>query len=376
MPDEEILGEKLDALGNELLTEIELNEMKLLNWGFVDVKSPLRVMLPDLLEHLSGKGKELWLELQGFGVEPEALLENLEDRKLIFPSNAQKESYRSRFAEAIRLLFLLRQRFSPEDWQTAPRLVSDFKIDIKRRSYPKRDVSIKELCDELRTDGADPFYIEAVTCLLKGPTGKELSLSRFQKQAIVEQHRSLHLAEKGMYNDRGLVIGAGTGAGKTKAFYIPAMAEIASNLRMESRYVQALAIYPRNELLKDQLLEAYLEARKLDSFLQAHKKRCIAVGAYYGDTPYSAERLLKDGHSGWTPVKPQSGIAGWECPYFPCPDCREKKATPRLSSGTGRMLNEKQRTTNRKNTAATRACVAQIALLRYKVITFCSRASR
>lgn len=328
MPLEEMLRKQLDALGNELLTEIELNEMKLLNWGFVDVKSPLNVMLPDLLAHLSSKGNDLWSELQNFGVEPKAIVDNLEDRKLIFPSNSQREFYRSRFAETIRLLFLLRQRFSAEDWQTAPRLVSDFKIDVRRRSYPKRDVSVKELCNELRAVGADTFYTEAITYLLKDSSGKDLSLARFQKMAIVQQYLSLHHSEKNTQNDRGLVIGAGTGAGKTKAFYIPAMAEIASNLRMKSRHVQALAIYPRNELLKDQLLEAYLEACKLDTFLHTHKGRPIAVGAYYGDTPYSATTLLDDGHSGWTRTKPQSGIDGWECPYFPCPKCKEKKSTP------------------------------------------------
>ena len=68
MPIEEMLRKQLDALGYELLTEIELNEMKLLNWGFVDVKSPLKVMLSDLLTHLSGKGRILWSELQKFEI--------------------------------------------------------------------------------------------------------------------------------------------------------------------------------------------------------------------------------------------------------------------------------------------------------------------
>ena len=33
------------------------------------------------------------------------------------------QNYRSRFAETVRLLFLLRQRFSAADWATAGRLV-------------------------------------------------------------------------------------------------------------------------------------------------------------------------------------------------------------------------------------------------------------
>jgi hypothetical protein len=325
---EEMLRKQLDALGNELLTEIELDEMRLLNWGFVDVKSPLKTMLPDLLARLSDKGRDLWSEIEKFGIEPEAILRNLEDRKLVFSSDSDKEFYRSRFAETIRLLFLLRQRFSADDWQTAPRLVSDFKIDVRRRSYPKRNISVKELCSDLRSAGADPFYIEAVTCLLKDPNGKELTLARFQKQAIVQHYSNLHDSETGTPGDHGLVIGAGTGAGKTKAFYIPAMAEIATNLRLQSRYVQALAIYPRNELLKDQLLEAYQEARKLDTLLQSRKGRPVAVGAYYGDTPYTAKRLRDEGHPGWKRANAQSGVDGWECPYFPCPKCKEKKITP------------------------------------------------
>src|SRR5438093_8191695 len=100
----QMLQEKIDALGNELLTVIELNEVKLLNWGFVDVKSPLRKMLPDLLDQLSSKGKDIWSDLQHYGIESEAILQNLVDRKLVIVS---KEFYRSRFAETIRLLFLL-----------------------------------------------------------------------------------------------------------------------------------------------------------------------------------------------------------------------------------------------------------------------------
>src|SRR5437879_3386581 len=159
--------------------------------------------------------------------QPEHILENLITRKLIFKS---ERFYRSRFAETIRLLSLLRQRFSPYDWQTASRLVSDYKIDLRRRNYPKRDISSQELLEELRQQRASPLYLAAVERLLQGELGNTLSIAKFQKDAILHHYRILHGGASEPLYEHALVIGADTGAGKTKAFYVPAMAEIAASL--------------------------------------------------------------------------------------------------------------------------------------------------
>ncbi len=314
--------EQLDSLCNEFLTVIELSEFKLLNWGFVDLRSALQTSLLEMVNRLSEKGHILWEEAQQYGVTFDDVLSNLRERKLIFRTTIKgQEAYRSRFAETIRLLSLLRQRFSYDDWQTANRLVSDVRIDLKRRKYPKRNISPDELRSELRKMGALAHYIEAVDCLLKDqPKGEYFNLARFQKDAILQHFRSLHPQKNAHIGDQGMVIGAGTGAGKTKAFYIPAMAEIASTLTA-TPYVRALAIYPRTELLKDQLAEAFLEARKLDEFLNAHNKpRTISIGAYYGDTPGSARTFLS-GSVNWAKTNPKrSTKEGWECPFFSCPD--------------------------------------------------------
>ncbi|HVB25457.1 MAG TPA: protein DpdJ [Ktedonobacteraceae bacterium] len=312
---------EMDSLCNEVLTAIEWSELKLLDWGFVDVRSPLEEMLPDLLEKLSGRGHQLWDNAQQFDVSIEDILVNLRERRLIF-SSAQSELYRSRFAETIRLLTLLRQRFSYEDWQTASRLVSDAKIYLTKRKYPKRDVSQNELIDELRAYGPSSLYIEAVEALLKQGV-VSLTLARFQKEAILQQYRVLH-PQKGMsmHNDYGVVIGAGTGAGKTKAFYIPVMAEIAATMTLQP-YVRALAIYPRVELLKDQFLEAFQEARKLDELMNRQERRAITIGAYYGDTPYEAKTFLNNSVEGWRKVNSPTK-EGWESPFFSCPGHEDK----------------------------------------------------
>ena len=307
---------KMDLLCNEVLTTIEMSEHKLLNWGFVDVRSDLEAQISDILNQLTSRGRQLWEEAQPYNVTPEMVLQNLLDRRLIFRSSHNGyDFYRSRFAEAIRLLALLRQRFALSDWQTALRLVSDIKIDIRRRQYPKRDLTHDEVGEELRKLGAPSTYIEAIRRLLSNGSGSHIKLARFQKDAILQQYRILHPTNDATdRRDRALVIGAGTGSGKTKAFYIPAMAEIGVTLTTEA-YTRALAIYPRIELLKDQLSEAFLEARKLDEFLTQNKPRTITLGAYYGETPYSAKYLANH----WEKAPARRRVDGWECPFFRCP---------------------------------------------------------
>jgi len=307
---------QMDALCSEVLTAIEQDELKLLNWGFVNVRSLLEETLPDMLAALRGPGAALWREAEEWGVSAGDVLNNLQDRRLLFKQALHGQYYyRSRFAETIRLLALLRQRFSPHDWQTASRMVSDFKLEVRPRAYPRRDITCDEVCAELRQRRASAFYIQAVSSLLQDQHGQTLRIARFQKQAILQLYDALHSNETTGVPERALVIGAGTGAGKTKAFYVPAMAEIAATISLE-RYVRALALYPRVELLKDQLLEAFQEARKLDPLLDAHKPRQITLGAYYADTPNSASMVLS-GSTNWT----FSALhKGWECPFFFCPN--------------------------------------------------------
>ncbi len=305
---------EFDHLCNEILTAIEIREARLLNWGFVDVWSNLESDLSDLLQQLPPSSRSLWDKAQQDGIIPNTVLENLRERRLIF--QGEEGLYRTRFAEAVRLTYLLRQRFSHDDWQSASRLVSDMKIQLQRRRYPNRDIPANELLDELKTQRdlqLSGLHVETIAQLLQEPDGTVLSLAQFQREAIVQQFRNLR-----MRKDRALVIGAGTGAGKTKAFYIPALAHIAHTLVNDRYTVKVLAIYPRVELLKDQLAEAYDEARKLDLLLRQNYKREITLGAYYGDTPKSANDFFtRFIPSGWQQTQDKSG---WICPFFSCPN--------------------------------------------------------
>src|SRR5450432_4024848 len=97
---------QMDQLCNEVLTAIEMSELRLLNWGFVDVRSQLEVpQISDILDNkLTAHGRLLWEEAQLYSVTPEKVRQDLIDRCLIFEIPLKGNIfYRTRFAETIRL---------------------------------------------------------------------------------------------------------------------------------------------------------------------------------------------------------------------------------------------------------------------------------
>ncbi|MGB1250867.1 MAG: DEAD/DEAH box helicase, partial [Candidatus Promineifilaceae bacterium] len=303
----------INQIADEILSLIELEEARLLKWGFVSGELDLDRELSRLVE-----GSKVWNSAEIHNITIPQIIDNLLDRCLIF---ATQRGYRSRFAETVRLLFLLKQRFSFQDWLTAPRLVSDYKLELRRRQYPKRNIKIASLRNSLKPLNLSFLQYQVIEGLLQDNQGNHFELARFQVDATVQQFYNLKAR-----SDRALAIGAGTGAGKTKAFYIPALAFLAEQID-HRRNTQIIAIYPRTELLKDQLKETFSEARKLDKILAAAGKRPIAIGAYYGDVPFGTGRFdatqrQKWGHGNWLE---NEQLDGYECPYFVCHknDCNE-----------------------------------------------------
>ena len=76
---------KINELCNEVLTSIELSEMKLLNWGFIDILIDLQTQLPTMLAKLFSPGRELWSAAQQSGITHDDILRNLIDRRLVLP---------------------------------------------------------------------------------------------------------------------------------------------------------------------------------------------------------------------------------------------------------------------------------------------------
>lgn len=284
----------------ELLSVLERREARLLEWGFLDASfSALEV-----IDVFRNADRVLVDELDKWLAEisAELLVDNLAESGLLVRVG---DRYRSRFAETIRLFGRLRQRFSMDDWATAPHLISDLKIHLAPRKYPRRNIPAIDVWGQISSAcWSEPVQHLVFKALTK--TGdQELEFSGFQIRAT---HRLLS-NYRPKSQSTGTVISAGTGSGKTKAFYLPAFMGIAADLEQDDRsYTKVLAIYPRNVLLADQLTEAVAQAKLLLN-LTPKVKRPITFGAFLGDTPYSdnlrqgqfALKNWKQKPLGWTP---------------------------------------------------------------------------
>ncbi|CAM5740008.1 hypothetical protein SHIRM173S_06599 [Streptomyces hirsutus] len=127
------------------------------------------------------------------------------------------------------------------------------------------------------------------------------SLSRFQVDATKAVTNSLAHGDS-----RGVVVGAGTGSGKTLAFYLPAFAAMANHRRTR---VHTLALYPRIELLRDQLRDAIKNALEL----RGRGLPSPRIGVLYGRTPPSVDDVTQGTYE-WAV---QGGAR--VCPYLTCP---------------------------------------------------------
>lgn len=302
---------RLDYLAEEVLSQLELQETSLLSWGFLGGKFDVQTYVQQALKHpTTPLLAELWEEMQQQGVTEHDIIANMQERKLLIIDS--KGMARSRYAETVRLLYSLKQRFSLKDWQSAPNLVSNIKMQLKYRRYPRRNQAWSDVEDKLGLRGYhSEFGLKVITTLLEGGS---IQLANFQVQSLA------HLLEVvKSHRDTATIIGAGTGSGKTKAFYLPAFAQICNSIRDASgHWVRALAIYPRVELLKDQLKESLAEASKLNGFLLEHGLRPMSVGTYFGDTPNNAKEVEENKYYQW-----ERGQKGYVCPYLTCPHCTD-----------------------------------------------------
>lgn len=280
-----------------LLDVIEAIEMRSLEWGFTD-GSLSEDEAVALANRLGGDGES--------AVEGEDLIEELIDSKLIFElqSIGSGVRIRSRFAEMMRLLAANRQLFPNKPWQSAPRLVADFRVDRRPRRFPRRNRLSSDVLAE-HGDTIAPSH-------LKRDLWQALTSPPRMKLAAFQERAALRLSIPG--DDTGTIVTAGTGSGKTIAFYLPGMIRIGEAIAAD-HWVKAVAIYPRIELLKDQFTEAFGMARAMDATLAAYGRRPLRIGALFGATPRQANshelierEWLRRGQD-------------FVCPWMRCPTC-------------------------------------------------------
>jgi hypothetical protein len=284
----------------QVLELLESREDALLSWGVVEggfEEDELISILDD------------WLMKNDPVTDAYALVDRMRLQGLLFRDlSTQPPRWRTRSAETLRLTARLRQMFPGEGngdgWRRGAPLVADFRYLRRPRSYPRRDQSLEGITEPL--PNLSPPQVEALRLLTTASAGPML-LSGFQVRAT---RQVLSAAAGG--RSTGIVVGAGTGSGKTLAFYLPAFAHLAG-LDDGLDWTRAVAVYPRNELLRDQLGNAFRNARQVDDLFRRIYGRPLRVTAYYGPTPERARSL--DGQYGaW-----QRSAGGFRCPYLSCP---------------------------------------------------------
>ena len=273
----------LEKFVGEFLTFLEQRENRLLSWGFYNVRWSVEEIEEVFDSEVPEELRAAWDELVSQGRSLPSLMREMHTRNLLYQVPGST-CYRTRFAEGVRLVANLRQMFREDDWATGPRLVSDIKIHLAPRAYPRRDQSAAEVWRRLSTK-CPPKHLELIErcffALAAKQGGNTYDFAGFQARAFQ------HILEKyGASGFSGSVICAGTASGKTKAFYVPAFLGLVPELRQPS-FTKVIAIYPRNVLLADQLREAIAEAEKLRPVLTAAGIRPIRFGALLGATPFS-----------------------------------------------------------------------------------------
>ncbi|SFL60852.1 protein DpdJ [Streptomyces pini] len=283
------------------LTALEERELPLLEWGVTDgVLSEEEV--GDALWSLLDKDEDA----ASLFYDADQLKKALLNQQLLFyvPFGGA-ERYRTRFAEGVRLTACLRRIFGPwpgnplqaDWWERGKPLVADYRLHVSERHYPKREVSATQAIAEMEATAGWTGMHSTVAGVLIG----SYVLSRFQVDATKAVTRSLAHGDS-----RGVVVGAGTGSGKTLAFYLPAFAAMANH---KGTGVHTLALYPRIELLRDQLREAIKNALEL----RWRGLSSPTIGVLYGRTPPSSDDVTHGTYM-WAE---QGGAR--VCPYLTCP---------------------------------------------------------
>lgn len=284
---------------SEFLTFLEQQESRLLSWGFYNVSFNAADVDSMIGEYAEPSLVKFWQRL----VDEEewttpSLLDEMAHSGLLYRIDADPDIYRTRFAEGVRLIAHLRQRFKPKDWSTGPPLVSDIKLHLAPRRYPRRDQGAAECWRDIEeVSWQSDLQREAFDALSVGNNGVPLRFANFQRKAFKSILSS--------YNAKGFtgsVISAGTGSGKTKGFYIPAFIGAVTEVPPQQQpFTKIIAIYPRNVLLADQLREAISESLKLRPVLERFGLRPLTFGALLGATP-EEQKFTRD-ENGKYPVE-------------------------------------------------------------------------
>jgi len=320
------MSNSIHTLAVEFLGQLEQTEATLLSWGLVDGFWSE--------QELVAKAEAFIAKCDAWHMVPDghSLVDILEQQHFVIRWDGSDGCrYRTRMAESLRMMSRLRQLFpkhlkTPGAWVASPALVSDFRFLPRSRTYPRRDIDAMAFINSLGKDwtgrGPSPMQQEVARSILglgDSNTG-EVRLAGFQVRAterILQSAMGGSGVRSNSYEElSGTVVCSGTGSGKTLGFYLPTLMHLAGMMEQNTEaWTRALAIYPRNELLKDQFSEVCSRLERVNATLMKFHKRGLRIGAYFGDTPN--DNVQFDATEGRKPTWSRHGN-GWICPFLRC----------------------------------------------------------
>lgn len=223
--------------------------------------------------------------------------------------------FRSRIAETVRLLTKLRQRIACEDNRkdghrisNSKRLVEDVKFSVASRRVPRRNIKVDECMKPLLNgNGEQKQAANIMLAVINTALPKLQTMSGFQRRTLEEILRAIELDEqRGI--EKGVVVTASTGAGKTYAFFLPVLAKIVLERCLRGQEgVKAICIYPRVALSENQLSDFIEVLFYLNTVLARHNLPLVTIGVESGAAVYGQHEFQNPDYS----KQRLSEIRGW-----------------------------------------------------------------
>src|SRR3954471_5575607 len=171
-PTEKGRGVTDDDVRSEVLSRLEQAELRSLSWGRVDVALTEEEVL-DVIEQVTQDR-----------AGAQEVLDDLLDLRLVRDLNTAQATYRTRFAETVRMVARVRQWFPRKPWRRAPQLVNDLRVHAGPRSYPRRHIDADEVVRRVNAvDALSQGEEQAVRSMMGAATGT-LVLADFQVEAF------------------------------------------------------------------------------------------------------------------------------------------------------------------------------------------------
>ncbi len=297
----------LETIADEILTFIEQREAEQIAYGIYAVSTTGA----DVLDSYTPLNSTPLPQDQRDSLVREAL-QLLAAQYQIIRLNSTPDPFdwqlRSRIGETVRLISLLRQRLIDNNAKrdrhrisSAKRLVGDVKFHVAVRRVPNRNLLASQVVSEVLHKSQDEASQQTADILLKvieRDLPKLRQLSGFQAGAYGAILKVIELDQQ-REQERGVVVTAGTGAGKTYAFLLPVLTKVIIERCLRRRVgVKAICIYPRVALSENQLADMIEILHYLNRELAQRNLPTLSVGIESGAATYKLGSLMNTDPNG------------------------------------------------------------------------------